>query len=164
MRIKLFKENYELLSKVVGELLTDVEPKFYLIHKPELDEDFSEYGASAEKVDESHMKVSTFYYMDNLQIASKGEIISDPEITILFNNDLKIARITDFYIDNPKTAMLMGKNNGVFQLHFDCTENSEETEEEREYNDYLNEWLKEYEDVIQSDKSYFLRKEIKAVI
>ncbi len=157
MREKLFKENYELLEKAFGPLLTDFEPNYYLKREPEPVAPISKYGASAERVDESHIKASTFYYMENFKIANKGDLISDPELTILFNNELKIARITDFYIDNPKTAMLMGNQNGIFQLHFKCTEKSKETTEESEYNDYLNEWLNEYAEIIKENKNYFTK-------
>ena len=159
MRRKLFEQNYKLLSQIAGELLTDDEPEFYLTREPQPVASISEYGAFAEWKDKNHIIIGTFYYMDGSEIADEGDLVRDPEMTILFNNELKIARITDFYINNPKTALLMGSK-GVFQLHFNCTENSNETEEEKEYNDYLNQWLKEYAEKISEDKTFFTKQKI----
>lgn len=159
MRRKLFEQNYKLLSKIAGELLTDDEPKFALIREPEPIASISKYGAFIERFDENLIIAGTFYHMDNFEIADKGDIVSEPDMTILFNNELKIARITDFHISNPKEAFFMGSK-GVFQLHFDCTENSNETEKERECNDYLNQWLKELAEEIKIDKNFFTKQKI----
>lgn len=160
MRRKLFEQNYKLLSKIAGELLTDDEPKFALIHKPQPIAAISEYGAFIEWSDKNLIIAGTFYHMDNFKIVDEGDFVSDPEMTILFNNELKIARITDFYINNPKTGFLMGNKYGVLEIHFDCTENSNETEEEREYNDYLNQWLKEIAEKVKTDKTFFTKQKI----
>ena len=159
MRRKLFEQNYKLLSKIAGELLTDDEPKFALIREPEPIASISKYGAFIERFDENLIIAGTFYYMNGFEIADKGDFVSDPEMTILFNNELKIARITDFHISNPKVAFFMGSK-CVFPLHFDCTENSNETEKERECNDYLNQWLKEIAEEVKTDKTFFTRQKI----
>lgn len=159
MRRKLFEQNYKLLSKIAGELLTDDEPKFALIREPEPIASISKYGAFIERFDENLIIAGTFYHMDNFEIADKGDIVSDPDMTILFNNELKIARITDFHISNSKVALFMGSK-GVFQSHFDCTENSNETEKERECNDYLNQWLKEIAEEVKIDKNFFTKQKI----
>lgn len=161
MREKLFRQNYELLEKIAGKLLTDEEPNFYLTREPEwINEYYCKYGAYIDRYDEKLIKVATFYYMDNFSVSNKniGRFTIDPEITILFNNKLKIARITDFVIDNPKTAMLLGSRNGIFELHFNCTEITNETEDECEYNDYLNNWLQEYAQEIKDNKNFFITK------
>lgn len=170
MREKLFKENYELLEKLAGKILTSNDfPNYSLRHQPEwIDENYCIYGAFIERYDTNCMQVATFYYMDNFEISNKnkGELIQDPKIIILFNKELKIARVTEFYIDNPRTAMLMtklrtGKEAWAFLLQFDCTETSEETKEEREYNDYLNRWLKETVAQVKKNKNFFEKLESK---
>ena len=148
MREKLFKQNYELLEKLAGEILTDNDmPNYSLIHQPEwISENYCIYGCYIERLTSNSMQVGTFYFMNNFKISNKneGDFVSDPEIVVLINKDLKIARVTEFY--SPMEYM-----------YFECTETSKETSEEREYNDYLNRWLKETVENVQKNREIFTK-------
>ncbi len=163
MRKTLFKQNYKLLKKFIPELLTYEEPNFCFNRKPVWTNEYHcIYGAFAEKLYENFVQVGTYYYMDNFEISNKneGEYTQDPYMIILFNNELEIARIKEFYTDNPRVATLLGGKGGLLHLFFNCNETSEETLEEREYNNYLNEWLREYSKARKQDKNYFQKLKI----
>ena len=69
--------------------LTDDEPEIYLIREPEPIASISKYGAFIERFDENLIIAGTFYYMNGFEIADKGDFVSDLDMTILFNNELK---------------------------------------------------------------------------
>ena len=158
---KIFKENYKLLKKIAGEIITTIEPNFYLSREPEwIGEYYCKYGTFIDRYDEEHITVATFYYMDNFKISNKneGDLTVDPEIIIFIDNEKELARVTNFYIANLNIAMLM-VGQSTLARDFECTTNSKETDEERIYNEYLNKWLKEYKD----DKSTFEKRIIEEI-
>lgn len=158
---KIFKENYKLLKEIASEIVTNIEPNFYLSREPEwIGEYYCKYGAFIDRYDEEHITVATFYYMNNLKISNKneGNLTVDPEITIFIDNEKELARVTNFYIANPNIAMLM-VGQPTLARDFECTADSKETDEERIYNEYLNEWLKEYKD----DKETFEKRIIEEI-
>lgn len=141
MRRSLYKKNYALLKKFAPEILQDPAPVFLLDHKAVT----GPYAnVSAERLDNNLVCIGTFYSVN-------GDIISDPAITVLFDNEQKIARVSELYIGNPGMSML----GGPIYNTFDCTLGSEETDTEREANDYLNYWLTSFAASRRDDPNYF---------
>jgi len=167
MRKKLFEENYQLLKKIAPDLLVGAyeDIDFFLIREPEMDggNKFI-YGTFAERAyrseDENHLVVGTFYYFkDGKMVETKegsDDFIIDPGLTVLFNNKTGVARLVNFYNNNPYTSMF---NGGMPQdVTFNCMENSKEKDkEEKELNDYLNKMLKEIANRQAATKNYWNR-------
>lgn len=155
MSEKILKQNYKLLKLIAKDILVDDEPKFMLKHETEwIGKSYCIYGASVKKIDNNHIQLCTFYNMKNFSIAPEGKFTRDPEMTILFNNELKIARISKYYIDNPNVAFLLNGTN-VYEKNFNCTEKSKETKDEVDLNLYLYEWLEDYVETIKIENSFF---------
>lgn len=149
MRKKLFNEIYMLLEDFAGEILNNPNPNFYFTHT---DTENEYYNSYARKIDSNHMVVGTFYFREM-------DYITDPELTILFNTDLKIARLIGFYNDNPYASMLNGGK--IHDVKFECTENSNEKDnEERALNNYLRDWLQAFSKRRKDNKNYFERLEL----
>ena len=137
---KILFENYSLLKKFVPELTGDI-PDFWLNHESKTSQ-FQ--NVRAQRLDENLISVGTFYEVN-------GDLVSDPAISILFDSELKIARVADWTMNNPGMS-IMGT---AFYEHFDCIIDSAETENEREANDYLNDYLKTFTATRESEQNYF---------
>lgn len=153
MRENIFKQNYELLLKLASEIMSDTIPDFYLERKPAPVSNIIKFGTFARRIDNNHIDVGSFYYWSNGGYADEGEPVTDPAMVILFNSELGTARITRFFTNNPSTVMLNGGRE--IDTKFDCTENSAETDEEKELNNYLNEWLKAIVEDKETIENYF---------
>ena len=141
MRKELFKKNYRLLKKFAPEMLTDAEPCFWLNHVSNI----SKYCNSTAERQGDSLIIGTSY-------DTNGDFTSDPSITVIFDNELKMARVSSLVMNNMGMC-LMGT---AFYEWYECSIDSEEKcHREREANDYLTYWLSEFSVARNSDPNYF---------
>ena len=147
MRDKLFKQNYELLKKIAPDMLEGEIKDYYLIHE------FNDHVNQCmviERVEKNVLSVGTFFTMN-------GDRVCDPDMWILFDNKLGLARIHSFTLDTAAWSMLGAA------IHYNCDcyfsdfdrpmIEAERSAEEKEYNDYLLLYLKELADRIKQNSN-----------
>lgn len=118
MRKKLLEENYSLLERFVPKLLLDTGDSFD--YKKE---SYKFWNVIVERLDENLITIN----------------IDDFSVTILFDNDFRIARVAELNMNKP---IIHGFSSHEF---FCCViDDLEQTETERKANDLLNEVLKTF--------------------
>lgn len=131
-RAKLFQKNYTMLKKFAPGMLEDTAPAFTLQHIGRIDPRIRTY---AERYDDTRLvRIGTDWPIN-------GEPSCDPLIDVMFDNELKMARVRYWVMENLMYKLLNG-GSPICEA-FSCTFDSEETQKEREANEFLCEWLTE---------------------
>jgi len=135
MRKQLFEKNYTLLKRLIPELLSENIPDFWL----DYEDDISPFAnISAERLTENLIDIGTYYVVN-------GDVASDPSISVLFCNERQIARVFEITMNNPGMCLLGKAFYEMFENAWDSLD-SDETEFEKEINDYLHDWLSDFVD------------------
>lgn len=139
---KIFNENYFMLQQIAPDLFR--EQDYYLIHE------FSDsvgQNISIENMAEDMIGMGTYFEQN-------GDVMSDPSMWVKFDIENGTARICNFALD--KVSL-------YYTFDFDDCNDIENTDEEKDCNNYLNGYLKELLGSVQDDSNYFERVAIKRI-
>ncbi|MDL2289449.1 hypothetical protein LJB83_01650 [Clostridia bacterium OttesenSCG-928-F22] len=139
MRTSVFQKIYSYLKQIAPDILAEQQQKYYLKHS--FNDNVNQYIAVENSFD-GLLIVGTYFTRNK-------STLCDPALTIFFDNEKEMARINAYALDTMN-----------IYVNFEAADIDEEekSKEEKEYNDYVVQYLRELAGRVKRSKEPFFEK------